>query len=67
VDWVDLFSALALYLVLEGLLPFVSPASWRRGLAVIAQMSDSQLRLFGFITIVVGLTLLLLVRSGAAD
>jgi uncharacterized protein YjeT (DUF2065 family) len=28
--WADLFAALALYLVIEGLLPFVSPSSWRR-------------------------------------
>lgn len=64
-DWVDLFSALALYLVLEGLLPFVSPESWRRGLAMVSQMSDGQLRMFGLAAVVAGLTLLVVVRAGA--
>ncbi len=62
-NWSDLLAALALYLVIEGLLPFVSPASWRRGLAMIEQLSDGQLRLFGLITIFSGLGLLLLVRG----
>jgi len=63
VDWNDLFSACALYLVLEGLLPFVSPASWRRGLEMIAQLSDGQLRGFGLASIGAGLLLLLVVRG----
>ena len=63
-DWTDLLSACALYLVLEGLLPFVSPAAWRRGLAAIAQLSDGQLRGFGLVTIGMGLVLLVLVRGG---
>jgi len=63
VDWTDLFSACALYLVLEGLLPFVSPSGWRRGLGLIAQLTDGQLRGFGLASIGAGLLLLLLVRG----
>jgi uncharacterized protein YjeT (DUF2065 family) len=62
-EWGDLFSALALYLVLEGLLPFVSPPGWRRSLTLLARLTDSQLRLFGLTVMIAGLALLLLVRS----
>ena len=63
-DWTDLLSACALYLVLEGLLPFVSPASWRRGLSLIEQLTDGQLRSFGLVSIGAGLLILLVVRGG---
>lgn len=64
-EWGDLLSALALYLVLEGVLPFVSPPGWRRSLALLARMTDGQLRLFGLGAMIGGLVLLLLVRSAA--
>ena len=63
-NWQDLFAAAALYLVLEGLLPFASPAAWRRSLAVLARLGDGQLRTFGLSLMIVGLVLLLLVRGG---
>jgi uncharacterized protein YjeT (DUF2065 family) len=60
--WSDLFAGFAFYLILEGLLPFASPSSWRRGLAAMAELSDAQLRAFGLAVVVVGLVLLLIVR-----
>lgn len=62
-NWNDLLAAFALYLVIEGLLPFVSPDNWRRSLAMIAQLGDNQLRLFGLGSMLAGLILLLLVRG----
>ena len=62
-EWGDLFAALALYLVIEGLLPFVSPAGWRRSLALLGRLSDAQLRVFGLTIVVSGLALLLAVRG----
>ena len=62
-EWTDLFAALALYLVIEGLLPFANPGAWRRSLGMIGRLSDGQLRIFGLTIIVVGLTLLLMVRG----
>jgi uncharacterized protein YjeT (DUF2065 family) len=62
-NWNDLLAAFALYLVIEGLLPFVSPDNWRRSLAMIAQLGDNQLRLFGLGSMLAGLILLLLVRD----
>lgn len=64
-NWSDLAAAFALYLVLEGLLPFVSPDSWRKSLLMISQFKDGQLRFFGLASILVGLSILLWVRGGS--
>jgi uncharacterized protein YjeT (DUF2065 family) len=63
--WSDLLAAFALYLVLEGLLPFVSPDNWRKSLMMLAQFRDGQLRFFGLASILVGLGLLVFVRAGS--
>lgn len=57
------WSALALVLVLEGLLPFVSPDGWRRGFSQLLQLKNGQLRFFGLCCILAGLGLLVLVSS----
>ena len=62
-DWNDLLAAFALYLVIEGLLPFASPTGWRQGLMLVARMRDSQLRVVGLASIGAGLILLWLVRG----
>lgn len=62
-EWNDLFAALALYLVIEGLLPFANPGGWRRSLDLVRQLNDGQLRVFGLTMMVVGLGLLLVVRG----
>ncbi|CAN5793020.1 DUF2065 domain-containing protein [soil metagenome] len=59
----DIFwSALALVLVLEGILPFVSPGGWRRAFSQLLQLRDGQLRFFGLCSIAIGLVLLWLVN-----
>ncbi len=50
--------AMALVLVIEGLLPFASPAGWRRMFSQILQLSDGQIRFFGLCSIVAGLVCL---------
>ena len=62
-DWVDLFGALALLLVIEGLLPFANPAGMKRALARITQLGDRELQVAGFMTMLTGLVLLFLIRS----
>ncbi|WP_038210312.1 DUF2065 domain-containing protein [Xenophilus azovorans] len=57
-SWDVFWSALALVLVLEGILPFVSPGGWRRGFSQLLQLRDGQLRFFGLCCIVGGLLLL---------
>ena len=49
--------ALGLMLVLEGLLPMLAPARWRRLFAQLLQLQDGQIRFFGLWMVVIGLVL----------
>jgi uncharacterized protein YjeT (DUF2065 family) len=55
--------ALALMLILEGVLPFLAPNLWRDTFKRIIQMSDGQIRFVGLSSMLVGLLLLLWARS----
>ncbi|MBS0441933.1 MAG: DUF2065 domain-containing protein [Proteobacteria bacterium] len=46
-------------LVLEGLLPFFSPASWRRLFEQATKLSDGQIRFLGLSSMLLGVVLLL--------
>lgn len=52
--------ALALMLVIEGLLPFISPGGWRRMFEQILTLGDGQIRFFGLCSIAAGVVLLVL-------
>jgi uncharacterized protein len=56
--------AVALMLILEGVLPFLAPTLWRDTFRRITQMSDGQIRFVGLSSMLVGLLLLLWVRAG---
>ncbi|HEB99160.1 MAG TPA: DUF2065 domain-containing protein [Thiotrichales bacterium] len=60
--WKDLLSAVALMLVIEGMLPFLNPAGLRRSLAAMMQLDDRSLRLIGLVSMLGGVGLLYLVR-----
>ena len=62
-NWADLGAALALVLVLEGLIPFLSPRSYRNMVQQMAQMPEQMLRNVGLVLIIVGLLLLYLIRG----
>lgn len=49
-----LWTALALVLIIEGLLPFVAPGVWRSTFIRMTQLSDGQLRFIGLIAIGAG-------------
>jgi uncharacterized protein len=55
--------ALALMLILEGVLPFLAPNLWRETFKRITQMSDGQIRFVGLSSMIVGLLLLLWARA----
>ncbi len=57
-----LVPALALMLVIEGLLPFLSPATWREAFTRMTQLNDGQIRFMGLISMLAGLLLLFLFR-----
>jgi len=56
--------AFALYLVLEGILPFLYPGAAKRLMAKLSQTEPAQLRWGGLISMIVGLALLWMARNG---
>lgn len=63
IAWPDFAAALGLLLVIEGLLPFLSPAGVRRLLAAVASQGDAALRTAGAVSLLAGLAVLWLARS----
>ena len=60
--WNDLLAALALVLVIEGLMPFLSPAAFRRTMEQVGRIPDRSLRIIGLVSMAVGVALLYTVR-----
>ena len=60
--WQDLFAALALMLVFEGILPFLSPDGWRQAMIQAGRLPDRALRLVGFGSMLIGVLILYLAR-----
>ncbi|MGE5128387.1 MAG: DUF2065 domain-containing protein [Sphingomonadaceae bacterium] len=54
--------ALALMLVIEGVLPFLAPSVWRDTFRRVTQLSDGQIRFVGLTSMLIGLLVLVLVR-----
>ena len=59
----NLLLAVALMLVIEGMLPFLLPAVWRETFRRLIEMSDGQLRFIGMSSMLLGLILLYFVRE----
>jgi hypothetical protein len=53
-----LLGAVALMLIFEGLMPFLSPRGWRSMFERALAMKDGQIRFIGLASIVIGLVLL---------
>ena len=56
----SIWLAIALVLVIEGLLPFLSPTGWRRAFEQALKLSDGQIRFFGLCSVVLGLLTIVL-------
>ena len=61
-EWADLLAAVAILLVLEGILPFLSPGRSRRVFEQMSRLQDRELRIAGLVGMVAGLGLLFYVR-----
>lgn len=61
--WSDLLSALALVMVIEGLMPFLMPARWREVMQRMAMQDDRSLRVIGLVSIGIGLIVLQVVKT----
>ena len=60
--WKELAVALCMVLVIEGILPFLSPRRWRSVAELAHQVDDATVRMLGFASMVIGAALLYLVR-----
>ena len=54
--------ALALVLIIEGMLPFVSPKRYRKLISEISQLDDIYIRTVGFVIMIIGLIVLFFIR-----
>ena len=60
--WTDLLAAIALLLVIEGMVPFLNPQSLRKMLETVSQLDDRTLRIVGLVSMIFGVVLLTIVR-----
>lgn len=60
--WETLGKAVCLMLILEGILPFLYPGRWRQLVAVLATVSDQQLRVSGLVCMLIGVLALYLLN-----
>lgn len=51
--------SIGLVLVIEGILPLLSPSRWRASVARIAELRDGQLRFIGLMAVLLGLLLII--------
>jgi len=58
----DLWAALALVLVIEGLLPALSPSTYRKTMLAMAQMDERSIRITGLVSMIAGALFLYLVK-----
>ena len=61
--WTEILTALALVLIIEGMVPFVGPGKYRQIVSQMAMLSDNHLRTVGLVVMIAGVVLLFLVRS----
>ena len=55
--WSIFISAIGLLCVFEGMLPFLSPAFWRKAMQQMSIQSDRALRVMGLMSMLIGLSL----------
>ena len=58
----NLLLAFALMLVLEGVIPFLSPVFWRDTFRRLTQLTDGQIRFIGLTSMLAGIILLMVFR-----
>jgi len=61
--WQEILTAVALVLVIEGMLPFIVPGKYRQLVVQIAQLSDNHIRTIGLASMIAGLVLLFIIRG----
>ena len=60
-NWGDLGIGIALVLIIEGLLPFLSPSRYKNMLDLVSRISQNRIRVGGAVCMVFGVILLYLI------
>ncbi|MBV1876203.1 MAG: DUF2065 domain-containing protein [Pseudomonadales bacterium] len=60
--WHEIGVALCLVLVIEGIVPFLYPARWKKMIVIAAQVDDSSMRLIGFASMMLGTGILYIIN-----
>lgn len=61
--WQDLFAAIGLVLVIEGMMPFISPQRWRDFARVLIDLDDRTLRNIGLLAMLAGASIVAIVHT----
>lgn len=61
--WQDVLTAVSLYLIIEGMIPFIGPSFFRKAALKFAELSDNNLRVSGMAVMAAGLLMLFIVRQ----
>ncbi len=60
-DWQWVLGAFGLFLILEGLTPFIAPQAWKQGIRRIAELTDGQIRFVGLASLLLGVLIWVIV------
>ncbi len=60
--WHNLLAALALVLVIEGILPFLNPGAMRKIMRSMSEMDNRSLRISGLVSMALGVAMLYIVN-----
>jgi uncharacterized protein YjeT (DUF2065 family) len=62
-NWGDLLAALALVMIIEGIVPFISPRGYKNTMQQLTSMPESTMRAMGFGLMLCGAVFLYFVRA----
>jgi len=63
ISWSDLGAAVALMFIIEGMMPFINPGTFRQMLEMVSKMEERSVRILGAVWIGLGIALLYGVRG----
>ncbi len=58
----DLWAAIAIAMIFEGMMPFLSPKGWKQAVLKIMTLPEDKIRAFGLVVMILGALLLTLVK-----
>jgi len=62
-QWSDLFTAMALMVIFEGIMPFIAPNKYKEFLASMQELDETMIRRIGLITMIIGLVTLYFIKN----